>query len=172
MGQINMKQNPGAAEKAAWELIRSMSSPEERKRAFPGDKRSEADTGFPGGDETKMAGLDMGVLPNELKLAEGIDNPVPASASLASLGGGDMPIPNTNPQGPPPINNLAAANWTPTEIPQDSWGPPQETPRLADNQWTPQADDEEERKKQEILMAYLAQYQGDGQQEDNWSYNG
>lgn len=189
MGQINMKQNPGAAEKAAWELIRSMSSPEERKRAFPGDKRSEADIGFPG-DETKMAsgGLDMGVLPNELKLAEGIDNPVPAS--LASLGGGDMPTPNTNPggdniipqgdpralTGPPmpngPSDNLSAANWTPTDIPQDSWGPPQETPRLADNQWTPQADDEEERKKQEILMAYLSQYQGDGQQEDNWSYNG
>jgi hypothetical protein len=74
------------------------------------------------------------------------------------------PVPMPTPR-EPPVNNLAASNWTPTEIPEDSWGAPQETPRLADNQWTPQADDEEERRRQEILMAYLEQYQ-DFQEQD------
>jgi hypothetical protein len=98
----------------------------------------------------------------------GLPNTNPGGDNVLSPGAEPPPIPmSTTPVGPP-ANNLAAANWMPTETPQDSWEPP-ETPRLADNQWTPQADEEEQRKRQEILMAFLSQYQ-DSQGQDEQQY--
>jgi hypothetical protein len=102
----------------------------------------------------------------------GGDNIIPEGDPRA-LTGPPAPAPTLPPELPPP--DVGAWQGDPTFMnrmpPEDnSWTQP-ETPPLATNQWTPPADDEEKQRQQEILMAYLGQYQDQGQQ-DNPDYYG